>query len=713
MIYLRTHTEPVYFTDNTTRNMTPEPSALTHNTNFDPPMKEIVMDKHERILLEKQNIFKICLKNPKSLSLSDLTKDDQKQSTKRPQSAPPAHRILDYSCVSPSIAFGFYFDDYLQVDEEPQVQNIKECTTDCETSEDEYGNVNEGRKRHNIAKKDEWKKLKAQRKRMRGEEYLGYSKPQNEKMRQDQIRPAKQMGEACSSDFCRKSKFRGCNHFEEEIRQSIHTYFWKNLNWGERKMYVRGHVNRTRTTQKTKGEELSRREGTLSYFLPKPGNEGKIQVCKQMFLNTLSLKPTTVQMWVKDASFNVDAENQENSQVNRQNAKMLALNNYFKSIPKMPSHYARKDTRKLYLEPVYRTISDVFNAYKQHCNNINIPAVSRYTFDKSFKHNNLALYTLKKDMCDICVGHKEGNIDEHIYQEHLIKKNRAREEKAKDKEDAALGHCILLTMDLESVKVCPYSTASALYFKTKLTCHNFTLFDLTTRHCTCYWFTETAADLTASTFASFVIDYLERHCLSKKMPIIIYSDGCTYQNRNVVMANALLNLSIKHKITITQKFLERGHTQMECDSVHSAIERKLSNRVIHLPCDYVSATKEARASNPYEVIQIDHNFVKNYADTSTWLYKTIRPGRKAGDPTVTDLRAILYNQEDTIKVKLHFHLDWFALPQRQKRFNPDVSYLALHNNMIPITASKYQHLQELKQVLPSECHNFYDTLPHL
>ncbi|CAH4038863.1 unnamed protein product [Pieris brassicae] len=102
------------------------------------------------------------------------------------------------------------------------------------------------------------------------------------------------------------------------------------------------------------------------------------------------------------------------------------------------------------------------------------------------------------------------------------------------------------------------------------------------------------------------------------------------------MANALVNLTIKHKITITHKFLERGHTQMECDSVHSAIGRKLSNRVIHLPCDYVSVTKEARASNPYEVIQIDHSFVNNYADTSTWLYKTIRPGRKAGDPTICD-----------------------------------------------------------------------------
>lgn len=672
------------------------------------------IDSYERVLLERQNTIKINLKHPKSLSLNDLTQDSQIFSIKRSLSAPPALYILDLeneildrsSCISPSIAAGFYDID-TDCTNDPDYRN---STTDCESSEDEYGNVNEGRKRRHIARKEEWKKLKAQKQRMRGEEYLGYSKPRNEKMRQDRTRSAKQLGEACISQYCKKSKFRGCDSFEEETRRSLHAYFWKKLNWDQRKIYVRGLVNRTRTTQKTKGEERSRREGTLNYFLPK--NDNKIQVCKQMFLNTLTLKSTTVQKWVKDYGTDLDDANQEQGG-RRVNTKMLALNDYLKRIPKMPSHYARKETRKLYLEPNYRSVSDVFKAYQQHCNEISTPAVSRYTFDKSFDKHNLALYTLKKDMCDICVGHREGNIDDHAYQEHLIKKNRAREEKERDKGEAALGRCILLTMDLEAVKVCPYSTASALYFKTKLTCHNFTVFNLTTRHCTCYWFTETAADLTASTFTSFVIDYLERHCLPKKLPIIIYSDGCTYQNRNVIMGNALLNFSLRHQVDITQKFLERGHTQMECDSVHSAIERKLTNREIHLPCDYVSATREARASNPYEVIQIDYNFVKNYADTSTWLYKTIRPGRRAGDPTVTDIRAILYNKEETIKVKLHFDQEWSVLPQRPKGFNNHFSYSPLHTNMIPIAASKYQHLQELKQILPSECHNFYDTLPHL
>lgn len=143
----------------------------------------------------------------------------------------------------------------------------------------------------------------------------------------------------------------------------------------------------------------------------------------------------------------------------------------------------------------------------------------------------------------------------------------------------------------------------------------------------CYWFSEVDADLTASTYATYLTDYLEKFCLPKRLPIIVYSDGCTGQNRNNVLSNALLNFSMQHNVTIIQKYLEVGHTQMEGDSVHSAIERKLKNRLIHLPSDYLSATLEARKKPfPYEAILIEHDFIKDYADTSTWRYNSIRPG---------------------------------------------------------------------------------------
>jgi len=94
-------------------------------------------------------------------------------------------------------------------------------------------------------------------------------------------------------------------------------------------------------------------------------------------------------------------------------------------------------------------------------------------------------------------------------------------------------------------------------------------------------------------------------------------------------------------------------------------------------------------------------------------YLSIRPCKKAGDltPTVTDLRAIQYNPSGIINYKLSFDDDWTELPHR-----PQVVISKpkprLFNERIKITTRKYNDLQELKEVLPADCHSFYDLMPH-
>lgn len=90
-----------------------------------------------------------------------------------------------------------------------------------------------------------------------------------------------------------------------------------------------------------------------------------------------------------------------------------------------------------------------------------------------------------------------------------------------------------------------------------------------------------------------MIDVIEETLKKSLKPVIIYSNGCTAQNRNCVMSNALLHLCIKYDIIITQKFLEKDHTQMEC-SVHSVIKRKLKKIDFYLPSQLSQLTKEAR-----------------------------------------------------------------------------------------------------------------------
>lgn len=58
------------------------------------------------------------------------------------------------------------------------------------------------------------------------------------------------------------------------------------------------------------------------------------------------------------------------------------------------------------------------------------------------------------------------------------------------------------------------------------------------------------------------------------------------------MANALLDFTIQNGVEVIQKYLVKGHSQMEGDSVHASIERKLKKRDIYLPSNFIKATKK-------------------------------------------------------------------------------------------------------------------------
>lgn len=128
--------------------------------------------------------------------------------------------------------------------------------------------------------------------------------------------------------------------------------------------------------------------------------------------------------------------------------------------------------------------------------------------------------------------------------------------------------------------LCPKMQASATYYKTKLKVHNYTHYNLKTKEVFCYlwhegnggWIVVLDSNVFASILTKHLVSELQK---SKATKIILWSDGCCYQNRSVKLANALLELAVEQNVIIEQKYLEVGHTQMEVDSIYSAIERKL------------------------------------------------------------------------------------------------------------------------------------------
>lgn len=487
------------------------------------------------------------------------------------------------------------------------------------------------------------------------------------------------------------------------------------MSWKEKKVYVK-----TSTVCKDKARErctgsTSRRQHSVELFLTNKSGI-RIRVCKTMFLRTLGVGEWIIRSWIiKETSQDETSEIQPRTRGN--NKKVVAiikLRAFFDALPKLESHYCRKNTSKLYLEPLWTSKAQLYDlAYKKDfCIREQIEPLSVTSFSNMFESLNLSLYRPKKDLCDICESYKVGNITDEAFKTHCDKKDEARKEMTKDMSSE---HEVL-TMDLQSVLLSPRSNVSSLYYKTKLIVHNFTVYDCKRNQGYCYIWNESEGKLTSNEFSSIIVaalnEFREENPSDKN--IILYSDGCTYQNRNAVLSNALLNYSTEKRIAIRQKYLEKGHTQMECDSMHSVIERALKNKKINIPADYVYIAKTACKIRPYYVQYLYHTFFKN-VEQALKFHKSIRPGKRTGDPTVTNIRALKYTPDGTIEYKIrHSTVEWSPLPTRTKnvQFIPWDTIPQLYSARLKIKKEKYQDLQDLKDTMEKDYHNFYDNLPH-
>ncbi|KAF2882447.1 hypothetical protein ILUMI_23729 [Ignelater luminosus] len=100
---------------------------------------------------------------------------------------------------------------------------------------------------------------------------------------------------------------------------------------------------------------------------------------------------------------------------------------------------------------------------------------------------------------------------------------------------------------------------------------------------------------TANEFTSCILHFVKSNIKFKK--IVLISDGCEYQNKNKVLSSALADLTKVTDIKIEQIILEKGHTMMEVDSVHSTLEQ-LFTPPIYTPSNYISRMYQARKKQP-------------------------------------------------------------------------------------------------------------------
>ena len=112
----------------------------------------------------------------------------------------------------------------------------------------------------------------------------------------------------------------------------------------------------------------------------------------------------------------------------------------------------------------------------------------------------------------------------------------------------------------------------------------------------------------------------------------------------------------------------------------------------------------------YGLKVVDWNFFKDYKSIAC--IKNIKPSLSKGFPLVTDIKALQYLPNGYFRYKLNFDDDWEELPRRVDKGKINEIPKRLYTKQIPISASKFQHLQDLKSTINEKYHCFCDDLPH-
>lgn len=368
-------------------------------------------------------------------------------------------------------------------------------------------------------------------------------------------------------------------------------------------------------------EETFFRANNYEYALP-DAEGNTFPVCQKMFIATFDISVTVVRTAINKNS--PDKRGKHNHHRKLSAGLLNGVKNHIKSFPMVESHYCRADTKRMYLDE-YLNVAKMHRLYMLERDPKNPDTATQRQYRDIFNNYfNLSFFKPKKDQCSLCAEWKSAPEEtQERYNEHQNSKTFVRELKKQDKVTSRENESKtrVLTCDMQKVLYCPKTELGDFYYKRKLSVYNFTIFDCTVRQGHLYVWDETIGKKGSDETSSFLQQYIEGLVLNHAVhTVVIYSDSCGGQNKNKFLFTMYYAIAMRHKITIIQRYLEKGHTQMECDSVHARVEKKIKKEDIYVPAQYYGFMRSAKVKKPtYTVHEAKQTEIFQYRDLAPHL----------------------------------------------------------------------------------------------
>ena len=265
-----------------------------------------------------------------------------------------------------------------------------------------------------------------------------------------------------------------------------------------------------------------------------------------------------------------------------------------------------------------------------------------------------------------------------------------------------------------------------MYYKRQLNNYNLTIFDLGTEQGYSYLWNETTASRGGCEIASCVYSFIKLMVSKGKKKIFFFPDNCIAQNKNRYYLTMLWYCMYRFELTsICHKYLEKGHTQNENDTMHSLIERASIHIEIFSTTEWAAVIKCACRKKPYLVTLLEQSDIYDFKALSE-NFRSFEYTTEKGKVLWKNIRLLHLTKDDMLSFYFQYeyggnkycvNLLGLHSTRSESRAKLDMSKMQLkqlRNRLIPISIEKYNDLLSLciSDLIPRTYHLFYNFLPH-
>lgn len=540
------------------------------------------------------------------------------------------------------------------------------------------------------------------------------------------------------------------NRVGEDIRCEEFNKFWGLGDYNAQNMFLAACVK-----EKDKVRQYTNRPPRRQFS--RLYNLRNISVCREMFRHTFQISTKRINTALQKIRSEElkDKRGQKQGGRNKTSGKKLeSVKDHINKLPRYKSHYRRNNTDSEFLSPDM-TLVKMYDLYvesvigEENNNEIKkwregnenkksimlkeIDAVSFSTYRRIFLNNfNLKFKSLKKDTCNTCDSfaarlQSATGLDKCVLEEahnkHIDLWRDARKRMNDDKMEAQKNkefECI--SYDLEKTLPLPRIPTSIVFYKRQLWLYNAGVHSFKNNQGYCYVWTENQAGRGAQEIGSCLIKYIETEVENGIKHLVLWSDSCGGQNRNIKMVLILKSCLESHPtlITIHMKYLVSGHSFLANDTDFSDIEGALLHvQRLYLPSDYVQVMKRARKKKPFIVTEMKGNYF-----VGTQKLEKIIVNRKINEEKEKinwlKIREIKLVKEEPLKLycRNDFESEYslvnlerkIAKGRQQNNISFKGSLQPMWENGKDIAAPKLKDLKSLFHLIPADAKDFYRSL---